>query len=265
VTLHVDDSLFPAPTPSPGWPSSYYPGEIAPVRALALLGDRVMDTSLHAGSVFAYQLGTHGIHAAMAGHGGAPAGSRLVAAHTSGSLASEIEYMLKESDNDNAEGFARLTALAQGRPADWRGATAAVRSVLPRYGVPLGGMVMYDASGLSRSDRMTVPALATLAGLAVDSRYNPILWPLLPGLPVAGVDGTLGPGYDRFTTWPSRCAKGKVMAKTGTLHDAIALAGVTIGKDGRWKSFAFVENSAPDMTAARLGEDALAATVQGCW
>jgi D-alanyl-D-alanine carboxypeptidase/D-alanyl-D-alanine-endopeptidase (penicillin-binding protein 4) len=265
VALHVDDSLFPAPTLSPGWPADYYPGQIAPVRALALLGDRVMDTSLHAGSVFAYQLGTHGIRATTAGHGTTPRGSRLLAAHTSGSLASEIEYMLKESDNDNAEGFARLTALAQGRTADWRGATAAVRWAMGRYGVPQGGVALYDASGLSRSDRMTASALVTLAGLAVDSRYNAVLWPILPGLPVAGVDGTLGPGYGRFTTWPSDCAKGKVRAKTGTLHDAIALAGVTVGKDGRWKSFAFVENGAANITAARAGVDALAATVEGCW
>ncbi|MEZ0068106.1 D-alanyl-D-alanine carboxypeptidase/D-alanyl-D-alanine-endopeptidase (penicillin-binding protein 4) [Streptacidiphilus sp. MAP12-20] len=265
VTLHVDDSLFPAPTLSPGWPADYYPGEVAPVRALALLGDRVMDTSLHAGSVFAYQLGTHGIRASGPSHGTAPRSSKFLAARTSASLAYEIDYMLKESDNDNAEGFARLTALAQGRSADWRGATAAVRSALTRYGVPQSGVVLYDGSGLSRSDRMTAPALATLAGLAVDSRYHSVLWPVLPGLPVAGVDGTLGPAYGRFTTWPSDCARGKVMAKTGTLHDAVALAGVTLGADGRWKSFAFVENGAPDLSSARLGVDALAATVEGCW
>jgi D-alanyl-D-alanine carboxypeptidase/D-alanyl-D-alanine-endopeptidase (penicillin-binding protein 4) len=264
VILRVDDSLFPAPQLSPGWPADYYPGQVAPVRALALLGDRVMDTSLHAGSVFAYQLGTHGVKASAPAHATAPRTAVTLASRTSAALATEIEYMLKESDNNNAEGFARLTALAEGRSADWRGATAAVRAAMAHYGVPLSGVVMYDASGLSRDDQMTAPALVKLASLAVDTRYHSVLWPVLPGLPVAGRDGTLSPAYGRFTTSPSNCAAGKVDAKTGTLHDAVALAGVTIGRDGHWKAFAFVENGA-DMTSARNGVDGLAATVEGCW
>ncbi|MBF9069742.1 D-alanyl-D-alanine carboxypeptidase/D-alanyl-D-alanine endopeptidase [Streptacidiphilus fuscans] len=264
VTLRVDDSLFPAPALSPGWPSGYYPSEVAPVRALAVVGERVMDTALEAGNIFAAGLRGHGVTTTGAAHATAPRGAVTLAAHTSPSLASEIEYMLKESDNDNAEGFARLTALAEGLPADWQGATRAVRTAMARYGVPLGGVVMYDASGLSQDDRMTPQALTKLASLAVDARYNSELWPIRWGLPVAGVDGTLGPAYGRFTSWPTDCAKGRVDAKTGSLYNAIALAGITRGKDGRWKAFSFVENDEPNLTAARNAEDALAATVEGC-
>ncbi|MBK3563565.1 D-alanyl-D-alanine carboxypeptidase [Streptomyces sp. MBT62] len=100
-------------------------------------------------------------------------------------------------------------------------------------------MKEYDGSGLSRSDRMTADALSAIAGLAVDTHYQAKLWPILQGLPVAGVDGTLS--------------------------DVSALAGVTKGADGRWKSFAFVENGTAPTATVTQGLDGLAATVEGCW
>ena len=55
-------------------------------------------------------------------------------------------------------------------------------------------------------------------------------------------------------------------AKTGTLTGAIALSGLTQGKDGRWKVFSFVENgSTAGNSAIRDAMDGLAATVNGCW
>ena len=270
TALRVDDSLFPAPsaaTTPPGWLRSYSPGEVAPVRALALSGARVSDTALAAGRLFATQLTAAGVHlpAGAPKHKTAPAAAVDLASHTSAPLSQEVEHMLKVSDNNAAEGLLRLTALARNKPADWQGGTSVVRTVLTGYGVPLGGVRIYDGSGLSRSDRMTASALASLAALAVDARYTKQLWPLYQGLPVAGRDGTLSAAMHRFSTKPSNCAAGKVHAKTGSLHDADALVGVTKGKDGRWKAFAFVENGNVSATRARQGLDRLAATVTGCW
>ncbi len=112
---------------------------------------------------------------------------------------------------------------------------------------------------------MTADALSAIAGLAVDTRYQATLWPIMKGLPVAGVDGTLSTSYGRFTSAPASCAVGKVDAKTGTLSDVSALAGVTKGEDGRWKSFAFVENGSAPTATVTQGLDGLAATVEGCW
>jgi D-alanyl-D-alanine carboxypeptidase/D-alanyl-D-alanine-endopeptidase (penicillin-binding protein 4) len=59
---------------------------------------------------------------------------------------------------------------------------------------------------------------------------------------------------------------GKVKGKTGTLTGAIALSGLTQGKDGRWKVFSFIENnSTADAGAIKDSLDGLAATVNGCW
>ena len=268
--LRVDDSLFPAPTLAPGWQRGYLPYELAPVRALALCGDRVDDTALAAGEVFARALTTAGV---AVPHGPlrravAPAvggGAVLLASRTSVPLWNTVEYMLKVSDNNIAEGLLRLTAQGRGRPATWQGGTDVVQQVLKGYRVPLGGVRIFDGSGLSRQDRVTAAALAALAALAVDPARHRTLWPLLEGLPIAGRDGTLAARLHRFDTSPSSCAAGRVHAKTGTLHDSTALAGVARGSDGRWKAFAFVENGPVRKSQARKGLDRLAATVTGCW
>jgi D-alanyl-D-alanine carboxypeptidase/D-alanyl-D-alanine-endopeptidase (penicillin-binding protein 4) len=265
VRLMVDDHLFAAPTLSPGWNSGYYPDIVAPVRALRIEGDNTQDTALTAGKVFAQQLAAQGITVGTPARATAPNGSTALATHKSKSLSSTVEYMLKYSDNDIAEGLLRLTALGQGRAATWQGGTAAVHSVLVQYGIPLSGVREYDGSGLSRSDRMTADALTAIAALAVDTHYQATLSPILKGLPVAGVDGTLSSSEQRFTTAPASCAVGKVEAKTGTLSDVAALVGVTKGQDGLWKSFAFVENGTAPTATVKSGLDGLAATVEGCW
>ncbi|MEU5596333.1 D-alanyl-D-alanine carboxypeptidase/D-alanyl-D-alanine-endopeptidase [Streptomyces sp. NPDC020298] len=266
VRVMVDDHLFAAPTLAPGWNSGYYPDTVAPVRALRIEGDNTQDTALTAGKVFAQQLASQGITVGSApARATAPHGSSALATHKSKPLSSAVKYMLKYSDNDIAEGLLRLTALGQGRAATWAGGTAALHSVLVHYGIPLTGVKEYDGSGLSRSDRMTADALSAIAALTVDPHHKAALSSILDGLPIAGVDGTLSQDEDRFTTAPASCATGKVEAKTGTLSDVTALAGVTKGKDGRWKSFAFVENGTAPTTAAKHGLDGLAATVEGCW
>jgi len=265
VTLRFDDSLFPAPAPSPGWLPDYYPYELAPVRALALVGERSADTALSAAASFGRQLAAAGVRCAPPTRAPAPADAEPVAVRSSGPLWQAVEYMLKVSDNNVAEELLRLTALARHGTADWQDGTEAVRSVLDGYRVPLDGTALNDGSGLSRDDRMTPRALGAIAALTVRPELGRLLWPVFAGLPVAGRDGTLAGANHRFDTPPGSCAAGLVHAKTGTLHDASALAGVTRGPDGRWRAFAFLENGAVTTATARRGLDALAATVVGCW
>ncbi|QMU69521.1 D-alanyl-D-alanine carboxypeptidase/D-alanyl-D-alanine-endopeptidase [Streptacidiphilus sp. P02-A3a] len=265
VTLRFDDSLFPAPEPSPGWLPDYYPYELAPVRALALVGERSADTALSAAVSFGRRLAAAGVESAAPSRAPAPPDAAPLAERGSPPLWQAVEYMLKVSDNNVAEELLRLTALARHSAANWQDGTAAVRAVLGGYRVPLDGTALYDGSGLSRADRMTPRALGAIAALTVRPELGRLLWPVFAGLPVAGRDGTLARANHRFDTPPSSCAAGLVHAKTGTLHDASALAGVARGPDGRWRAFAFLENGAVATAAARRGLDALAATVTGCW
>lgn len=268
VKVKVDDSLFPEPTPATGWKPDYYPNEVAPVRALVVDGQNDMDTSLHAGTVFATQLAAQGVRTTgTVTRGAAAATEKQVAGHNSLPLSSIVEKMLLNSDNNIAETLLRQTAIGAGQPATFEGGTAAVRQVISqRYGVAMDSVELHDGSGLSVADRIPATVLAGLLDRVTDPRYSPTLGPILRGLPVAGETGTLGPDYGRFDTAPSDCAKDKVRAKTGTLTGASALSGLTQGADGRWKVFSFVENGASAGPAdTKHALDGLAATVNGCW
>ncbi|MEV1085185.1 D-alanyl-D-alanine carboxypeptidase/D-alanyl-D-alanine-endopeptidase [Streptomyces sp. NPDC050211] len=269
VRVRVDGRLFPRPTRATGWKGGYYPGEVTPVRALAVAGHAVMDTSLDAGQVFARLLAQRGVTVTGGVRPGA-AGARdvTVGEHRSAELSRIVRRMLKVSDNDIAESLLRMTALGAGRPATFEGGTAAVRTVLSgTYGVSLANFRMYDGSGLSRATRIPAQTLAEILDLTVDPRHARTLKYVVDGLPVAGQRGaTLGPEWGRFDTAASRCAVGKVRAKTGTLTGAIALSGVTKARDGRWRVFSFVENGSPAApSATKDALDGLAATVNGCW
>ncbi|WP_031173890.1 D-alanyl-D-alanine carboxypeptidase/D-alanyl-D-alanine endopeptidase [Streptomyces durhamensis] len=269
VKVAVDDSLFPEPTLAKGWNDGYYPDTVAPVRALVVDGRGVQDTSLDAGRAFAKQLAAGGVTVtgdvtrATARPTDVP-----VARHRSAPLSGIVHTMLKHSDNDVAETLLRMTALGAGRPATFEGGTQVVRQVLSRvYGVSLDKFELYDGSGLSRADRIPAATLAQILELLTQPRHTHTLGSVLGGLPVSGEAGsTLGPEYGRFDDAHSMCAVGKVHAKTGTLTGAIALSGLTRGKDGKWKVFSFVENGATaDPSAVQDAMDDLAATVNGCY
>ncbi len=269
VKVAVDDSLFPEPTLADGWTEGYYPDTVAPVRALVVDGRAVQDTSVDAGQVFAHLLGQEGISVTgdvthrTARHSDVP-----VARHVSAPLTDIVRKMLKTSDNNIAETLLRMTALGAGRPATFEGGTEVVRHVLShRYGISLDNFEIHDGSGLSRADRIPAATLAQILELLTEHRYAHTLGSILDGLPVAGEAGsTLGPEWGRFDDVHSKCAVGKVRAKTGTLTGAVALSGLTRTDDGEWRVFSFVENgSTAAPSDVKDAMDGLAATVNGCW
>jgi D-alanyl-D-alanine carboxypeptidase/D-alanyl-D-alanine-endopeptidase (penicillin-binding protein 4) len=87
---------------------------------------------------------------------------------------------------------------------------------------------------------------------------------LIADLPVAGFTGTLKASTHRFTSAPTRCAAGKIEAKTGTLDDASALAGYATMSTGENAIFVFISNGKASHPA-QLQIDRLATTVTGCW
>ncbi|SEP94709.1 D-alanyl-D-alanine carboxypeptidase / D-alanyl-D-alanine-endopeptidase (penicillin-binding protein 4) [Streptomyces sp. yr375] len=269
VKVAVDDSLFPEPTLANGWNTGYYPDSVAPVRALVVDGHGVDDTSLDAGQVFAQQLTAAGVTVdGTVARATASLTDVPVARHQSAPLSAIVHTMLKTSDNNIAETLLRMTALGAGRPATFEGGTEVVRNVLSKkYGVSLTNFEIYDGSGLSRADRIPAATLAEILELLTNPRYDYTLGAIRDGLPVAGeAGGTLGPEWGRFDDANSKCAVGKVRAKTGTLTGAIALSGLTQGKDGKWKVFSFIENgSTANPADIKDAMDGLAATVNGCW
>ncbi|WP_432083979.1 D-alanyl-D-alanine carboxypeptidase/D-alanyl-D-alanine endopeptidase [Streptomyces sp. WAC 04229] len=265
VKVRVDDSLFAEPSLAKGWNEGYYPTEVAPVRSLVVDGAAVNDTAIDAGKVFAKKLTALGVTVdGEVGRAKAQQSDVPVAQHKSAPLSEIVKKMLKTSDNNIAETLLRMSAVELGKPATFESGVELVRQVLSSYGVSLDNFEMYDGSGLSRADR--IPA-ATLAQLLDAITESPALGSILDGLPVAGEAGaSLGPEWGRFDDANSKCAVGKVHAKTGTLTGAVALSGVTRTDDGEWRIFSFIENnSSANPSDIKDAMDGLAATVNGCW
>lgn len=141
-----------------------------------------------------------------------------------------LAYAIAWSDNTLSERIARLTSVAAGNTFDQAGVSDTFSSVLEELGIDSSNMIVKDASGLSKENRVT----ANLVGqLLVKIKSDVRFAPLINGLPVSGISGTL---RNRFTeTAPD--AVGLVKAKTGTLRDTTNLAGYVESGD---REYAFV-------------------------
>jgi len=269
VHISYDDSLFTGPAVSPSWESTYVSsGVIAPVTALMADQGLVSEGSLArypnpaaaAATDFARLLSQDGVKvqgvpkASTASAMGDP-----VATVQSPPVDSLVERMLRDSDNQLAESLGRLAALERGLPASFDGAAAAIGRAAESQGIAVDSNQLYDASGLSRDDRVPAAALADVLQTAVnDSDLRPITL----GLPVAGFSGTLA---DRYLTPPQSAAAGIVRAKTGTLTGVSAESGVTVTCDGTLVVFAFLADRVPyDTDAARSSLDKAAAALASC-
>ena len=159
-----------------------------------------------------------------------------------------------------AEALARLVAVRAGTPATFAGGGQAVLAQVRAMGIAAQGAVMTDGSGLGDGSLIPAGALTQVLGLAA-SPDHPELRPLLSGLPVAAVSGTL---TDRFTRAGQKPARGVVRAKTGTLSGVSSLAGTTVDADGRLLVFAVLADRVPNTLSARTALDEVASTLAGC-
>jgi serine-type D-Ala-D-Ala carboxypeptidase/endopeptidase (penicillin-binding protein 4) len=244
----ADEHYYDTRRGAPGWKRSFLGIESRPLSALALQEVRLAGLNSSArvtGGAFRGALGRVGVTVERAtGYGRAPANALPLAVDYSESLAKIVEEMDRESDNFVAEMLLKqIGAVLAGR-----GTTAAcaavVRSELDRAGVPLAGVRIVDASGLSLLDRVTPRALVAL--LLAAEQDPSIRGPFLASLSVAGISGTL---RDRLERRPVR---GQVIAKTGTTNEASALAGFV----RRRYTFAVLQNGSPvAWWSARVAQD----------
>lgn len=271
VSLDFDDSLFAGPAISPRWPASYVPdGVVAPIDALWVDEGRdpvgygyLDDPATTAATTYAAALAREGIEVT-----GTPSRVVLgrrgheVAAVTSAPLAGIVEHLLEVSDNQAAEVLLRQVGLATHDDGSFLGGQTGVRETLGGVGIDLAApLALYDGSGLSRENRMSPSTLVDLLRLAA-SPEQPDLRPVVTGLSVAGFLGSLS---DRFDTGDAR-APGRLRAKTGTLSNVFALAGMTTDADGSPVVFALMADRIElDRTLEALETmDEAAASLAGC-
>ena len=248
-----DESWFDARRTGPGWKPRFYIHESAPLSALVvsrgLYRGRTSDNpALAAASLFRQALARRGVRVAKPSRAAVLKQTGLaLASDRSVPLGKIVRSMGRESDNFTAELLVKQLGALEAAKGTTAAGVRVVRRVLADAGVPLAGVRLADGSGLSRLNRLTATALVTLleTGLA-----DPKLKDAFVGsLAVAGVDGTL---ERRMRTRPAR---GRVIAKTGSLRVASALSGFVRGR----YAFAVLQNGRPVSTYwARRAQDRFA-------
>lgn len=174
------------------------------------------------------------------GTGPATAGLAMIASIDSQPLGAVLAEMLTTSDNDTAEMLLKelgFTDVGEGTVA---AGLNVVDRTLRSWGVPMDGVRLVDASGLSNDNRDTCAEL-----LAVLEHVEG--GPIEAGLAVAGRTGTLA---DEFV---GTAVDGRLVAKTGTLGNPPAgvdppavkgLAGYLDAPNGSTIEFALILNGA---------------------
>lgn len=175
----------------------------------------------------------HGVVAKMKHVGGQDAlalSDRFILDSESPQLQEILAFTLTWSDNLLAERIARLAAKAAGNTFDDAGVAATFTEVLSEFEIDSSSLVVGDASGLSPENRVTAKQVGQLL---VKMKRDERFLPMINGLPVSGISGTL---RNRFIqTAPD--AVGLIKAKTGTLNDTTNLAGYVESGD---REYAFV-------------------------
>lgn len=269
VTLGYDASLFSGPDFQPAWPAAYH-DQVSRVSALWLdegrgsgysPGPRAPNPAATAATFFARALIRAGVRVTgTPAPARAPRAAPAVAAIWSLPLRLIVEQVLLHSDNDGAEVLLRQAALGAGRPGSFADGVAVVHSRLAALGVWRPGTSMRDGSGLSRATAVPPVLLASLLRLAA-SPAHPELRPVLTGLPVAAVEGSL---RSRFFEPVAAAGRGVVHAKTGTLRKVHSLAGYAVTRQNSLVVFAFIVNNPKNDFEALVWLDDVSSAVASC-
>ena len=128
------------------------------------------------------------------------------------------------SDNQLADRLASLASRAACYSLNIKGVETIFRTFLAQYQIDDSKLVVADASGLSKKNKITAKLMGELLYKIRKEEKYALLY---QSLPVAGISGTLN---NRFiTTAPS--AVGLIRAKTGTLNGTATLAGYVQSTD----------------------------------
>jgi D-alanyl-D-alanine carboxypeptidase/D-alanyl-D-alanine-endopeptidase (penicillin-binding protein 4) len=178
---------------------------------------------------------------------------RVVAMRFSVPVAEDIVVTNKISQNLHAELLLRLLGKVFGSEGSFEQGTRVVRQFLVNAGVDDNDFFFYDGSGLSPDDRIAPLAFTRLLTYASQQPWGQA-WRAT--LPVAGVDGTLA---GRFKDSP---LKGKMWAKTGTMHEVNALSGYLTAASGKTLAFSILVNGRrPGSEAEALAVEKIAEAI----
>lgn len=197
---------------------------------------RVRHPARHAGCVLIRALEDAGVKVDQGpALGAAPTDGDVLCSHDSPTVEAMLIPLLKDSQNQVAESLLRLVgAEGAGKPVGFQEGGRTLKTFLiDRVGLTGPSFSFTNGSGLYDANRVSVRAVVNLLRHVLVSAD---LAPIRNALPVSGKDGTL---KARFLKTP---LDGRVHAKTGTLDQAVGLAGYVDLPDGQVMVFAILVN-----------------------
>jgi D-alanyl-D-alanine carboxypeptidase/D-alanyl-D-alanine-endopeptidase (penicillin-binding protein 4) len=183
--------------------------------------------------------------------GTTPPDARLLVERNSDTLADSVRPINKSSDNAMARTL-YLTLGTQlpkeGRSENtFRNAEAAVRNWFVKNGISVDGLVLENGSGLSRLERISPRQLAGLLQVGASSNW---FAEFASSLPIVAIDGAMRKRLRQSA------AAARARIKTGTLKDAVAVAGYVRDVNNLdWTVVAFIND--PEAKKGRPALDAL--------
>jgi len=146
----------------------------------------------------------------------------------------------KDSVNLYAESLCkRLGADLAKSSGTWQNGTAAVADFLKRVGIPESEFQLDDGCGLSKENRISPHALATVLVFDFTGKNHDAFF---DSLSIAGVDGTL---EHRFEPPAFRDLRQRVFGKSGFVEGVSTLSGLLKAKDNNWYAFSIMMNGIP--------------------
>jgi D-alanyl-D-alanine carboxypeptidase/D-alanyl-D-alanine-endopeptidase (penicillin-binding protein 4) len=148
----------------------------------------------------------------------------LVVSENSPTVGQILDWMMLWSDNLLADRLAGLAARSAGYSPNIKGIETIFRTLLTQLEIDDSKLVVADASGLSRQNKITAKLMGELLYKIRNEQRYALLY---NSLPIGGVSGTL---ENRFLK-TAPLAVGLVRAKTGTLNGTATLAGYVQSTD----------------------------------
>ena len=174
----------------------------------------------------------------------------LVVSENSPTVREILDWMMLWSDNLLADRLAGLAARAAGFSPNIKGIETIFRTLLTQLEIDDSKLVVADASGLSKKNKITAKLMGELLyKIRKDEKYAL----LYQSLPIGGVSGTL---QNRFTT-TAPSAVGLVRAKTGTLNGTATLAGYVQSTDREYVFVTLADDIAKGNTALNKARAAI--------
>lgn len=185
-----------------------------------LLSEKVIDPAIYTGMALRDTLKNYGI--TVTGpieYRPVDPDAELLLFHASTTLAEILKALNKISNNFIAEQILRSMSAARYGIASRETGLELLTETLAKTGTASLPYTLNNASGLSRENRLSALQLTALLRHAISAPYGQAF---LESLSIAGVDGTLRKRFRR-----SRL-RGRVWAKTGSIHQVNALAGFAL-------------------------------------